>query len=126
MNMYIEKIILNFLNPVIINLKHEIPEAFRFNRLVAINKFCCKGTLLHSAKIVMSEHHIGNDAPFKVLFDTQMLKLQLLVVFVTLVDKFVSLHHQHQGMAFYSLTTLIGQAAFNAFMNHYWYTQSLN
>ena len=63
---------------------------------------------------------------FKVLSDTQMLKLQLLVIFVTQVDKFVSLHHQHQGIAFYSLTTLIGQAAFNAFMNLYWYTQSLN
>ena len=81
MNMYFEQIILN-LNLTLINLKHEIPECFRFNRLVAANKVCWMGKNLCSINIIGLEHYINNDAPFKILSNSQMLKLQLFIIFL--------------------------------------------
>ena len=81
MNMYFGQIILN-LNLMLINLKHEIPECFRFNRLIAAHKVCWMGKHLCSINIIGLEHCINNDAPFKILSNSHMLKLQLFILFL--------------------------------------------
>ena len=79
--MYFELIILN-LNLTLINVKHEIPECSRFNGLVAAHKVGWMGKHLNSINIIGIEHYINNDAPFKILSNSQMLKLQLFILFL--------------------------------------------
>ena len=55
---------------------------FRFNRLVAAHEAGWMGKYLHSINIIGLQHYINNDAPFKTLSNSQMLKLQLFILFL--------------------------------------------